>query len=37
MARRQNWHKKAADEFANMNQDYQNSFRDLYMKTSHRD
>lgn len=34
---RRKWYKAAADEFANMSQDYQNDWRDLYEKTSQRE
>jgi hypothetical protein len=36
-SRRRNWYKAAADEFANMSQDYQNDWKDLYVKTREHD
>jgi hypothetical protein len=34
--KRRNWYKEAADEFSHMSQDYQNDWRDLYVKTNKR-
>jgi hypothetical protein len=35
--KRRDWYKEAADEFANMNQDYQNDWKDLYSRVHRRD